>query len=61
MPKLILPPAMKMDGVERFHLEALTEPAKTGFKRYLARQFPTTNPEPLPKAEDYVHFLAVHG
>lgn len=60
LPKLILPPAMKMDGIERFHLEALTEPAKTGFKRYLARQFPTANPEPLPKAEDYVHFL-VHG
>ena len=59
-PQLILPPSIKLAGVERFHMEALAEPAKTGFKRHLAMRFPTASPEQLPKAEDYVHFL-VHG
>lgn len=60
MPSLILPPALKIDGVERFHLEALTEPAKTGFIRHRALRFPLAKPELLPRADDYVHFL-IHG
>ena len=36
-PSLILPPtSITLDGVERFHIESLAEPACTGFKRYLA-------------------------
>jgi hypothetical protein len=58
MPSLILPPTMSVEGVDRFHIEALTEPAKTGFQRYRGACFPTTHaPDPLPKAEDYVKFL----
>jgi hypothetical protein len=56
-PKLILPPTMAVAGVDRFHIEALAEPAKTGFVRHLALRFPTAQPEALPKAEDYVSFL----
>jgi hypothetical protein len=59
MPKLILPPALKIDGVERFHLAALDEPALTEFQRYQAIHAkvgaePVSN---LPRAEDYVRFL----
>lgn len=59
IPKLILPPALKMDGIERFHLAALDEPALTEFQRYqtvTAKRGaePVNN---LPRAEDYVRFL----
>lgn len=57
MPQLILPPSMRIGEDERFHLEALTEPAKTGFKRFMALKYPATELEVLPKAEDYVDFL----
>ncbi|WP_287924901.1 hypothetical protein [Diaphorobacter sp.] len=57
-PALILPPTMQIDGEDRFHVEALTEPAKTGFQRYRGINFPTADaPEPLVKAQDYVNFL----
>lgn len=56
-PKLILPPSMVIDGQDRFHIEALTEPAKTGFKRFQAARLPTAAPEPLPLSKDYVQFL----
>jgi hypothetical protein len=57
-PALILPATIKVDGVERFHVNSLTEPARTGFERYRGINFPTTAPpEPLAKAEDYVKFL----
>lgn len=56
-PKLILPPSAKIDGVDRFDIEALTEPAKTGFRRYLAEQFPAQAAPVLARAEDYVTFL----
>lgn len=59
IPKLILPPALKMDGIERFHLAALDEPALTEFQRYQTVTAkcgaePVNN---LPRAEDYVRFL----
>lgn len=57
MPALILPPSMNIDGEERFHMAALAEPARTGFQRYLALRYPTAEPQQLPKADDYVHFL----
>ena len=57
-PSLVLPPTMRVDGVDRFHIEALAEPAKTGFLRYRGLNFPTTTaPDPLPLAEDSVRFL----
>ncbi len=57
VPALILPATMKVDGVDRFHVNVLPEPARTGFERY-RNNFPTTaSPEPLAKAEDYVKFL----
>jgi hypothetical protein len=59
MPKLILPPALKIEGIERFHLAALDEPALTEFQRYQTIHAkvgaePVSN---LPRAEDYVRFL----
>lgn len=59
IPKLVLPPALKIDGTERFHLAALDEPALTEFQRYQALTAkrgaePVNN---LPRAEDYVRFL----
>jgi hypothetical protein len=59
IPKLILPPSLKIEGVERFHLAALEEPALTEFQRYQAIHTkvgaePVSN---LPRAEDYVRFL----
>lgn len=59
IPKLLLPPALKIDGTERFHLAALEEPASTEFQRYQALTAkrgaePVSN---LPRAEDYVRFL----
>ncbi len=52
-----LPPSMVIDGVDRFHVEALTEPARTGFLRHQAPRMPTMAPESLAKADDYVQFL----
>lgn len=59
MPKLILPPALKIEGVERFHLAALDEPALTEFQRYQAghNKLGTELVDNLPRAEDYVRFL----
>jgi hypothetical protein len=57
-PALIVPPFIKVDGVERFHVDALNEPAKTGFARYRrASLIESEVPEPMAKGEDYVRFL----
>lgn len=56
-PKLILPPSAKIDGVDRFDVESLTELARTGFRRFLADRFPTQEPQVLARSEDYVTFL----
>jgi hypothetical protein len=57
-PSLILPPTMLVKDVEHFHIEALTEPARTGFLRHQGVNFPTTSaPDPFPQAKDYVNFL----
>lgn len=55
-PALILPPAIKVDGIERFDIENLTEPARTGFNRYRAPAG-TAKADAMPLAEDYVRFL----
>ncbi len=51
-PALIVPPALVIDGVERFHIAALAEPARTGFMRHMGGAA-----EVMPRAEDYVAFL----
>lgn len=56
-PTLILPPTMTVDGIDRFDVEALAEPAKTGFNRFRSPAGSALPPDPMPKAEDYVRFL----
>lgn len=57
-PSLILPSTLQLGGVDRFDVEALAEPAKTGFARYRGSNFPSTAaPDPLAKAQDYANFL----
>lgn len=57
-PALILPQTLVMDGVKRFHMEALWEPAKTGFRRYLRDQnLLELGMEDLPQADQYAEFL----
>lgn len=57
-PLLIVPALLKVDGEDHFDVQALNEPARTGFKRYLARRYPTTEALSLARAEDYAQFLA---
>lgn len=57
-PHLILPPSVKINGVDLFDANALPEPAKTGFLRHRGGNFPLANAlPPMAKAEDYVAFL----
>lgn len=57
-PALILPASVKIDGVDTFDVNALPEPAKTGFRRHRGANFPSTQePSQTAKAEDYVAFL----
>lgn len=58
-PALILPPTMTIDGVDRFHVAALDEPAMTGFRRFQANGCAPADAglEELPRATDYVRFL----
>lgn len=56
-PALILPPSMRIDGEDCFHVAALTEPALTGFRRYMAARHPDTALPQLAKATDYIAFL----
>ncbi len=57
-PALIVPPLLKVNGEDHFDVQALAEPALTGFKRYLARRYPTAQELALARAEDYAQFLA---
>lgn len=57
-PSLILPATVLIHGEQRFHVQALDEPARTGFERWRGINFPmTAAPEPLARADDYVKFL----
>lgn len=56
-PNLILPAAVGINGVDRFDIAALTEPAKSGFERYMALSGKPDASNPLVRAEDYVEFL----
>lgn len=56
-PALILPPTLKIDGVERFHVEALDEPARTGFRRYQADRNLKGDVDVMPPVSEYVNFL----
>lgn len=55
-PALILPPAITIDGVARFDINSLQEPARTGFNRYRGVAG-TATLDPMPRADDYVRFL----
>jgi len=58
-PALIVPTPIRLEGADRFHLESLTEPAKTGFRRFLST-LETADPpalHDLPRADAYVQFL----
>ena len=57
-PALIVPPVLKVEGVDHFDIQGLREPARTGFKRYVARRYPTAEELVLGRAEDYAEFLA---
>ncbi len=56
-PSLILPVTVPIDGEDRFDVQALKEPARTGFKRFMAGRMETGE---LSRATDYVRFL-MHG
>ena len=58
-PVLILPTTMVIEGIDRFHVAALDEPAMTGFRRYQQLGGTTIDVgfEDLPRAKDYVRFL----
>lgn len=56
-PALILPPSMTVDGVDKFHIEALREPAKTGYLRHIDQAWPLAKPAALQPAAKYVDFL----
>ena len=57
-PSLIVPALLKVNGEAHFDVQALSEPARTGFTRYLARRYPTAEELSLARAEDYAQFLA---
>lgn len=56
-PALILPPSIEIEGEDRFDMQSLSEPARTGFIRHRANQVPLAKPEPMPLARDYVDFI----
>lgn len=56
-PPLMVPPAITVDGKEVFDIEALDEPARTGFNRHRANMVPLAKSEPLPLLQDYIDFL----
>lgn len=58
-PALIVPAPIRIDGVDRFHMESLAEPAKTGFKRFLTHdeEKDAEAARGLPRADSYVRFL----
>jgi hypothetical protein len=56
-PKLIIPPTLKIDGIDRFDISALEEPARTGLVRYLRREKPADAANDLIAADDYAAFL----
>ncbi len=57
MPALDVPPSMQVNGTEMFHLEALHEPAKTGFLRHIGKSTVMSKPAALQPAAQYVAFL----
>lgn len=57
-PALAIPPWFEIDGQKRFDIEALQEPARTGFNRYRSPLGSATPPDPMPTLDDYALFLA---
>lgn len=57
-PALLIPPTVNVEGVNRFHIDALPQPARTGFNRYRAPLGAAEAPDPMPSMDDYALFLA---
>jgi hypothetical protein len=57
-PVLAIPPTVEIEGKHRFDIEALQEPARTGFNRSRAPLGSATPPDPMPTLDDYSKFLA---
>lgn len=58
-PKLVVPERLPVDGEERFDIQGLTEPARTGFMRFMHQHFPARAQEQFALVKDYVEFLKV--
>lgn len=58
-PALPIPPMMKIDGVDRFHIDALPQPARTGFDRYRSPAGAANAPDSMPTADEYARFLTL--
>jgi hypothetical protein len=58
-PKLIVPPFLNVDGIDRFHIAALDEPAFTGFLRFRADSGVAVEAgfENMPRDVEYITFL----
>lgn len=54
---LVLPVTMQINGEDRFDLESLPEPTRTGFKRYCATKAPLEAIPPMPTAKAFGAFL----
>lgn len=58
-PKLVVPETLLIDGEERFDIQSLAEPARTGFMRFMHQHFPARADDQLARAKDYIEFLKV--
>lgn len=57
-PVLVVPPTLEIAGAHHFDIEALSEPARTGFNRYRCPPGSASAPDPMPRLDDYSRFLA---
>lgn len=56
-PKLILPTTITVGNEKRFDVASLEEPARTGFRRYMAATRPNAEPVQWALETDYVQFI----
>jgi hypothetical protein len=59
MPPLVYPKPITIDGIERFHIASLNEPAFTGFRRFQADGGVVVEAgfENMPRGTDYFKFM----
>lgn len=56
-PALLIPPTVKVEGVDRFHIDALPQPARTGYDRHRSPLGVAAAPDPMPTVDAYASFL----